>query len=196
MTSGAGLAGRRERVRRAYGEIARAPHGRHPFSVGRRLAERAGYPEAQLSAVPAGSVEAFAGVSCLPCFVSIPARAAVLDLGCGAGLDALLMAPQAASVLGVDFSREMLTRARGSAEAMGLSNLEFRLGDAEAIPAATGSIDVALVNGIFNLNPARELIFSELSRVVRPGGQLFVAELILKGPPPAGGKPGDHDWFA
>jgi arsenite methyltransferase len=196
MTTDPEPAGLRDRVRHAYSEVARTPGGEHAFPVGRKLARRAGYPEPWLDTVPTASVEAFAGVSCLPCFAIVPAGAAVLDLGCGAGLDALLVAASGGSVLGVDFSREMLSRARKSAVAMAVGNVRFELADAEAIPAATGSVDVALVNGIFNLNPAREEIFSELARVVRPGGDVFAAELVLKGPRPHGADAGDVDWFA
>ena len=116
----------------------------------------------------------------------------VLDLGCGAGLDSLLIAPGAGRVLGVDFAAEMVARARRAAEEAGAANVEFRQGDAEAIPAETASIDVAIVNGIFNLNPARGAIFEELGRVVRPGGRVFAAELVLVGPGPGLAT----DWFA
>jgi arsenite methyltransferase len=196
MTAGPEPAGLRERVKRAYGEVARAPGAEHAFPVGRRLARRAGYPERWLRTVSPASVEAFAGVSCLPCFADVPVRGTVLDLGCGAGLDSLLVAANGPSVLGVDFSEEMLSRAREAAEVMGVRTARFELGDAEAIPAATGSVDAALVNGIFNLNPARDEIFSELARVIRPGGDLFVAELVLKGPRPNTAEPADVDWFA
>jgi ubiquinone/menaquinone biosynthesis C-methylase UbiE len=142
-------------------------------------------------------VEVFAGVSCMPCFAYVPPGSAVLDLGCGAGLDALLVAAAAATVLGVDFSDEMLSRARRSAEVMRFGNVRFELGDAEAIPSETASVDVAMVNGIFNLNPARQEIFSELARVTRPGAHLYAAELVLKGPrPAAAAESGDTDWFA
>ena len=141
-------------------------------------------------------MEAFAGVSCVPCFAEIEATAHVLDLGCGAGLDTLLVAEQAGSVLGVDFSEAMLSRAETSARSMGLDNVEFRQGSAEAIPCETGSIDVALVNGLFNLNPARTEIFRELARVVHPGGLVFAAELILNQPLAEEARRGEIDWFA
>ncbi|MBJ7597079.1 methyltransferase domain-containing protein [Candidatus Nephthysia bennettiae] len=186
----------RERVRQAYSRAATTPGDVHAVPVGLRLARPAGYPEHWLSSVPSTSVEVFAGVSCLPCFAGVTPGSAVLDLGCGAGLDALLVAAVAATVLGVDFSDEMLSRARRSAGIMGLGNVRFELGDAEAIPAETGSVDVALVNGIFNLNPARDEIFSELARVTRPGGHLYAAELVLKGPRSPAAESGDTDWFA
>jgi arsenite methyltransferase len=186
----------RDQVRSTYSRVATSPAAEHPFRVGRKVAERAGYPQELLSTVATASVEAFAGVSCLPCFAEIPDGAFVLDLGCGAGLDSLLVAAKAGAVLGIDFSEEMLFRARGSAAAMGATNVQFRRGDAEAIPTATDSVDVALVNGIFNLNPAREKIFSELARVVRAGGLVFAAELVLRAPLPAHVRSSDADWFA
>lgn len=186
----------REKVRLAYSHVAEQPLADHPFRVGREVAVKAGYPEEMLATIPAASVNAFAGVSCVPCFAEIPPGSRVLDLGCGAGLDSALVATRAGSVLAIDFSRTMLAIARTSAETMRLTNVEFREGDAESIPVATGSIDTALVNGIFNLNPARAAIFGELARVTRRGGMVFAAELVLKGPLPPDVQPSESDWFA
>jgi arsenite methyltransferase len=186
----------RDRVRVAYSKVAEQPFAQHPFRVGHEVAVRAGYSEEVLATIPAASVNAFAGVSCVPCFAEIPPGARVLDLGCGAGLDSLLVAARAGSVLAIDFSITMLAVARTSAETIGLANVEFREGDAESIPAATGSIDIALVNGIFNLNLARAAIFEELARVTRRGGLLFAAELVLKRPLPPEVTPSESDWFA
>lgn len=186
----------REQVRKVYSEVAAAPRATHPFRVGHRLAELAGYPEEWLARVPAASVDSFAGVSCVPCFAEIPSGAKVLDLGCGAGLDSLLIAQRAGSVVGIDFSESMLELARSSAAVLGVSNVEFRQGDAERIQADDACFNVAIVNGIFNLNPARDEIFRELARVVRPGGAVFAAELILKHPLPPDVVPSNEDWFA
>jgi arsenite methyltransferase len=149
-----------------------------------------------LSLVPSASVDSFAGVSCLPCFAEISAGARVLDLGCGAGLDALLLSARAGSVVGIDFSTAMLAIARTSAQTMGVTNVDFLEGDAESIPARAGSIDVVVVNGIFNLNPARTSIFNALARVTRRGGVVFAAELVLKGPLPPDVRVSESDWFA
>ena len=98
-------------------------------------------------------------------------------------------------MVGVDFSEAMLTRARQAAGEAGV-DVTFHQGDAERLPLDEASVDAALVNGIFNLNPARAEIFRELARVVRPGGRVYVAELILQ---EAVTKP-DHfteaEWFA
>jgi arsenite methyltransferase len=185
----------REAVRLTYSKVADQPQAEHPFRVGREVAKRAGYSEDSLSNIPTGTLDAFAGISCLPCFAEIPTGARVLDLGCGAGLDSLLIASSAGSVVGIDFSTSMLAVARTSAESMGLTNVGFREGDAESIPLETGSVDVALVNGIFNLNPQRTAIFKELARVTRSGGVVFAAELVLKGPLPAS-ESSESDWFS
>lgn len=98
-------------------------------------------------------------------------------------------------MIGIDFSESMLGRACQAAAMFGV-NVTFCRGDAERLPLESGSVDVALVNGIFNLNPARNEIFFELARVVRPGGTVHAAELILR---EAVSKPGhftEAEWFA
>jgi ubiquinone/menaquinone biosynthesis C-methylase UbiE len=167
--------------------------------VGRGFAESLGYPLEQLTKLPEVSVEAFAGVSNVAVTADIPPGATVLDLGCGAGLDSLLAAVRVGplgKVIGVDFSASMLNRARRGASEAGLSNVEFRAADAERLPLADASVDVALVNGIFNLNPMRDAIFRELARVVRPGGVVYAAELILRGPVERPETIDGANWFA
>lgn len=189
----------RDGVWRAYSEVGRRPEGEHPFAVGRRFAEGLGYPPELLDSLPAASVEAFTGVSNVALFAELSPGARVLDLGCGAGLDSLVAAQQVGAhghVLGVDFSRPMLARARAAAAEAHLGQAQFCQASAEELPLASRSIDVALVNGIFNLNPARGDIFAELARVVRPGGAVYSAELILREPVPAQDNPSLDDWFA
>jgi ubiquinone/menaquinone biosynthesis C-methylase UbiE len=99
-------------------------------------------------------------------------------------------------VIGADFSEAMLRRAsRGIREAR-VRNVDLLRAAAENLPLADASIDVALVNGIFNLNPARKQIFQELARVVRPGGEVDAAELILKESLQTGVHKSEADWFA
>jgi len=144
------------------------------------------------------AVEAFVGVSNVAVFASLPPGARVLDLGCGAGLDSLIAARRVGPtgrVIGIDFSDSMLTRAGQAAAALGV-NVTVCRGDAERLPLETGSIDVALVNGIFNLNPARTEIFRELARVVRPGGVVYAAELIAQETVTASGTFTEAEWFA
>jgi arsenite methyltransferase len=189
----------RAKVNGAYSAIATSPEQKHPFPIGRELAENLGYPSEVLDELPQPSVEAFAGVSNVSLFADLPAGAAVLDLGCGAGMDSIIAARRvgpAGRVIGIDFSESMLVRARAAKEVVNLPHLQFQQGDAECLPLADESIDVAMVNGIFNLNPKRREIFSELARVLRPNGRAYVAELILTGPPPEGDHASESNWFA
>ena len=189
----------RGKVREAYSAAAHSPTDQHPFPVGRVFAESLGYPAALLDTLPSGAVEAFAGVSNVSLFAEIPEGATVLDLGCGAGLDSLVAARRAGpsgKVIGIDFSETMLGRARKAAQEAAVRNVSFEQADAERLPLVPASIDVALVNGIFNLNPARESIFRELARVLHPGGGVYAAELILARALPANVQQSDADWFA
>jgi ubiquinone/menaquinone biosynthesis C-methylase UbiE len=167
--------------------------------VGRHFAESLGYPQDLLSDLPSVSVEAFAGVLDVAVFAEIPVDSRVLDLGCGAGLDSLIVARRAgpgSRIIGIDFSDAMLVRARQAVIEAGLENLRFFKADAENLPVKDRSIDIALINGIFNLNPARDAIFRELSRVVRQGGAVYTAELILKEPLPRKIQESETNWFA
>lgn len=189
----------REGVRRAYSAAAERPTDTHPFPVGRAFAASLGYPDDLLAGIPAVAVEAFSGVSNVAVFASIPAGATVLDLGCGAGLDALVAARRVGAngnIVGIDFSAAMLARGCQAVAEASLGNLVFVRADAERLPLASGSIDVALVNGIFNLNPARQTIFRELARVVRRGGAVYAAELVLQAPLPRQMQDNTTDWFA
>jgi arsenite methyltransferase len=191
------IANLRESVRAAYSAVAEHPGARHPFPSGRVFAENLGYPAELLDRIPAASVEAFTGVTNLAASADIPPSSRVIDLGCGAGLDSLLLAQRlnhSGMVLGVDFSFPMLDRARRSAAELSLNNAIYSQADAERLPIPTASFDTAIVNGIFNLNPARQAIFRELARAIRPGGRLYASELILLEPRPAASNP--LDWFA
>jgi len=189
----------RTKVREAYSAAAEEPKISHPFPVGRHFAESLGYPSDLLDRMPKACVDAFAGVSNVALFADLPSGATVLDLGCGAGLDSLITAQRIGldgSVLGLDFSKSMLLRARQSAAQLVQENVLFCEGDAESLPLEDNSIDAALVNGIFNLNPARAAIFPELARVVKPGGAVYLAEIILCQPLPPEVRASEIDWFA
>ncbi len=96
----------------------------------------------------------------------------------------------------MDFSNAMLARARQAAAEMEVDNIQFCHADAGRLPIVSGSIDVALVNGIFNLNPERDAIFRELARVVRSGGSVYAAELILTELLPDEARNKASNWFA
>jgi SAM-dependent methyltransferase len=176
----------RDGVHQTYSNIATSPSGDHPIPVGHDFAARLGYSEEWLQRY-ALAAESFAGVSYLPGFTDVPPGATVLDLGCGAGFDSLITAERVGShgkVIGLDFSDSMLARATQAAAQAGIHNVDFKRGDAERIPLGNASVDLILINGIFNLNPARDQIFPELARVLKPGGPVYAAEIILREPLP------------
>jgi arsenite methyltransferase len=186
-------------VAQAYSAAAHRPQDQHPFPVGRGFAASLGYPQELLNSLPPVSVDAFAGVSSVSVLAELPPGSRVLDLGCGAGLDSLIAARRVGAlgrVTGVDFSQAMLQRARQGVTQAGLSNIEVCQADAAGLPLADASVDVALINGIFNLNPQRTAIFQELARVLRPGGWVYAAEIILRGPLPPEVKQDRANWFA
>lgn len=189
----------REGVRQAYSAIAEHPGQDAPFPAGRELALNLGYPQELLDELPAAAVEAFCGVSNVLLWAEIPEGATVLDLGCGAGLDTLITARRTGprgKVIGVDFSAAMLERAQRAAAEAGAMNVALLAAAAEALPLESGSVDLALVNGIFNLNPLRQCLFAELARVVRPDGAVYASELVLKEPLSAEQRTGATDWFS
>ena len=189
----------RTSVQRAYTEAARRPQDEHPFPVGRSFAESIGYPHNLLESLPSVSVDAFSGVSNVAIFADIPEGVTVLDLGCGSALDTLIAARRTGpkgKVISIDFSDAMLARARRAVEQVSLDNVELHLADAEIIPVEDRAIDVAIINGIFNLNPTRDAIFNELARVVRLGGTVFASELILREPLIPNINESETDWLA
>lgn len=189
----------REAVRHAYSKAAEAPEEEHPFPVGRAFAESVGYPGDLLDSLPSVAVAAFAGVSNVAIFAEMTDGDHVLDLGCGAGLDSLIAADRVGPtgrVTGIEFSAAMMARARQAAEVHGVANIHFVSTAAEDLPMPDDSVDVAIVNGIFNLNPARDAIFGELARVIRKGGSVYVAELILREPLPPETVKDPSSWFA
>jgi len=189
----------RSQVRKAYSAAADAPSAKHPFPVGRRFAESLGYPPELIDDLPRECVEAFAGVTNISVAADLSSGAIVLDLGCGAGLDSLIAARRIGlkgKVAGVDFSESMLSRARKAATRSGLENILFCRADGERLPFRDQGFEVAMINGIFNLNPARHAIFSELARVLKRGGAVFASELILREPLPERERASEDNWFA
>jgi arsenite methyltransferase len=167
--------------------------------VGREFAESLGYPRSVLEGLPSAAVGAFSGVSNVAIFAALKPDSTVLDLGCGAGLDSLIAAQRVGPggrVVGIDFSTAMLERAKHAVRYAPVGNTALLRAAAEKLPLANATIDVALVNGIFNLNPARADIFRELARVVRPGGAVYAAELILTEPLPSEVRQDEASWFA
>ncbi len=172
----------RAAVAEQYGCVARQPAGQHPFPVGRAFAESLGYPSDMLDSLPHSAVDAFAGISYPFSHASLQPGETVLDLGCGAGLDTILIARQLGPtgwVHSLDLSDDMLQCARANVAMAGLDNVTFHQTPAEEIPLGERSVDAVIINGILNLCPMKEVVVSEVQRVLRPCGRLLVSEIVL-----------------
>lgn len=173
----------RAEVQTMYARVAADPDGDFHFHRGPAYAaERLGYDAAALARLPLSVTASFAGIGNPHLVQPLDAGSTVLDMGCGAGTDLLLAATAVGPTgraIGVDMTESMVAHARAGAEAAGLSNVDVRLGDATALPVTDGSVDVLISNGVFNLVPDKALALSEIFRVVRPGGRLQLADIVL-----------------
>ena len=173
----------RAEVRSMYTRVAAEPDGEFHFHRGPEYAaDRLGYDRAELAALPASVTSSFAGIGNPHLIQPLEAGTTVLDMGCGAGTDLLLTATHvgpAGRAIGVDMTESMVARAKAGAKAAGFDNVDVRLGDATALPAAAGSIDILISNGVFNLVPDKERALAEMFHVVAPGGRLQIADIVL-----------------
>lgn len=168
-----------------YTDVARHPGRQFHFPTGRPACLFVGYPKAQLDMIPETAVESFAGVGYPFAVGAIEQGDRVLDIGSGSGTDALIAATLVGSrgkVYGLDMTEAMLSKARANARKMNASHLEFVEGNAEAIPLPNASVDSATSNGVLNLVPDKPGAFSEIYRVLRPGGRIQIADIVLGRP--------------
>lgn len=177
----------REQVRDKYREVATDPNGEHHFHTGRALAARLGYPTAVVDTLPDRAVESFAGVGNPFALRSLEPGERVVDVGSGSGFDSVVAAGQVGPggrVVGVDMTEDMLVRAREAATQLGLDQVEFREGLAEALPVNDAWADVVISNGVINLCADKAAVFTEIRRVLRPGGWLQFADIANGRPVP------------
>ena len=170
-------------VKDRFAALARSPAQEQRFPVGPESAKRLGYAAHDIDTLPTTATESFADVGNPFSLGELRTGQSVLDLGCGAGMDSRLAARQVqprGTVIGVDIVEEMLAKAQRNAEARGLTDLDFRLGRADALPVPAASVGVMITNGVFNLCLDKPKVVAEIFHVLRPGGRLHMADIFLE----------------
>ena len=171
-----------EAISEEYKIVAQDPGRGFHFHTGRRLTLILGYTEAWLEGIPEASIESFAGTGNPFTLGNIVPGENVVDVGSGAGIDSLIAARMSrpdGQVVGVDMTPEMLEKAQGAAVEAGLTNVEFRSGYAEKLPVEDGWADVVISNGVLNLVPAKAGAMEAIYKVLKPGGRLQIADILV-----------------
>ena len=175
-----------QRVKSMYADVALKPDLEFHFETGRPLAERLGYPAADLDRIPAAAIDSFAGVGYFLDLADLKSDGAVLDLGSGSGTDSFLAALASARVVGVDMTDAQLTKARRLAADASITNVEFRDGYIERPPVDDGTFDCVISNGVINLSPDKPAVFAAAAGALRPGGCLALADIVTNEQLPQG----------
>ena len=186
-----------EGIRGKYTKVSDSPEGLFQFPTGRAGLEALNYDPELIQALPDSAVASYCGVGNPFTLGVIRKGEAVLDIGCGAGIDtivAAMMVGPAGTVAGIDMVPEMLARARENLRMTDLKNVIFEEAYGEKLPFADGGFDVVISNGVFNLIPDKAKALSEVVRVLKPGGRLMMADQILVGELPSAIKARVASW--
>lgn len=173
----------RRAVNEMYTCVSQEPDRDFEFPTGRAWALDLGYDPALLARVPEGAAESFAGVANPFSLGPLAPGEVVVDLGSGAGTDALMasqMVGPTGRVTGIDMTPAMVEKARSNSRAMGADHVEFVEGLIESIPVPDASVDVVISNGVIDLVPDKDAVFREILRALKPGGRIQVADVTLQ----------------
>jgi arsenite methyltransferase len=172
-------------IKKTYARVSQEPEEDFIFPTGRGWILDLGYPPDLVERVPEAAAESFAGVANPFALGTLQRGEAVLDVGSGAGSDSLVasqMVGVGGSVTGLDMTPEMLGKARAAAAEMGTTNVTFVEGEAGRLPFEDESFDVVISNGVIDLIPDKDAVYSEIHRVLRPGGRIQIADVTIQKP--------------
>ena len=173
----------REAIRAKYAEVSASAAGKFAYPTGEEGARELGYDPAIVERTPGVILRSFCGVGNPFSLGAIDAGASVLDVGCGAGFDLIVashMVGESGLVYGIDLTPEMVERARANLALAGVPNAEVIHVDSESLPFEEDSFDVITSNGVLNLAPCKQTIYSELFRVLKPRGRLQFADIVQR----------------
>jgi SAM-dependent methyltransferase len=175
-------------IQKEYASVARDPNQGFHFHTGRRLADLLGYDERWYADLPEGNVASFAGTGNPFLVGPLCEGETVVDIGSGAGFDALIAAQgvgPTGRVIGIDMTEAMLTKARNGAAHIGATHVEFREGYIESLPLPDDFADVIISNGVLNLTLDKTETLREWARVLKPGGRLQAGDILVERAVPA-----------
>lgn len=174
----------KDEIRATYARVAEQPDGDFHFHRGPDYAASAlAYDRSELAGLPDFVTAPFAGVGNPLRVMQLPVGAAVIDLGSGGGMDCLLAGKRVGTdgrVIGFDMTDAMLETARRGAQAAALPHVRFEKADISSLPLDSESVDVAISNGVINLSPDKSAVFTELHRVLRRGGRVQFADIVIE----------------
>lgn len=172
-----------QKVKKMYRDVALNPEGEYHFEMGRGLAEKLGYEKIDLDRIPAAAIESFAGVGYYFDMANLKEGDHVLDLGSGSGMDSFIAALKVGAsgrIAGVDMTDEQLKKAEHLRKEHQFDNVSFHKSYIENLPFPDKSFDAVISNGVINLVPNKEKVFAEISRVLKPGGRMVIADIVTE----------------
>ena len=172
-----------QKVKLMYRDVALNPKKEYHFEMGRGLAEKLGYEKRDLDNIPASAIDSFAGVGYYFDMANLREGEHVLDLGSGSGMDSFIAAlkvEKAGKVFGVDMTDEQLEKASRLSTEYHFENVSFYKSYIEKLPFDNSTMNVVISNGVINLCPDKQKVFSEVARVLKTGGRMVIADIVTE----------------